>query len=126
MLLAAQAAAILGAVLVGTGAAALTLAMVFGAASGMMTLERTTVLVEWYGRAEFGARQGRLAAATSTARALSPFLVEAGHLVLSYAEGFALLGAALALGAWACAAAARAHRAQGGAAIAATNCASGC
>jgi hypothetical protein len=108
VLLAAQAIALFGAVLCGDEAA-VGFVMIFGAASGMMTLERATVIVEWYGRAEFGARQGRLAAATSTARAVSPFLVEAGHQVASYDHVFGALGLVLATGAVACAAAARAR-----------------
>lgn len=106
LLLAAQAVALLGAV-VFDGSAVTTCVLVFGAASGMMTLERATVLVEWYGRATFGARQGRLAAATSTARAVAPFVVEAGHRVASYAVVFALLAGVLAAGAWTCRSAAR-------------------
>lgn len=106
LLLAAQAIALLG-VVVFDDVAATACVLVFGAASGMMTLERATILVEWYGRAAFGAHQGRLAAATSAARALSPFVVEAGHRVASYAAVFAVLGAVLALGAWTCRSAAR-------------------
>jgi MFS family permease len=109
VLLAAQAAGLLGAVVLG-GPASIALIMLFGAASGMMTLERTTVLVDWYGRARFGAHQGRLSAATSTARAAAPFLVEAAHHLLSYRAAFAGLAAVLACAAWACAAAARAQR----------------
>jgi hypothetical protein len=107
-LLAVQALA-LGAVVLTDGALAIAAVLLFGAASGMMTLERATVLVEWYGRAAFGAHQGRLAAATSTARAVSPFVVEAGHQVLSYSLVFGLLALVLAAGAWTCASAARLH-----------------
>lgn len=106
LLLATQAVALLGVVVV-DGAAAITCVLVFGAASGVMTLERATVLVEWYGRATFGVHQGRLGAATSTARAISPFVVEAGHHVASYAAVFALLAGVLAAGAWTCRSAAR-------------------
>jgi predicted MFS family arabinose efflux permease len=101
VLLLVQAGALFG-VVVADGPAATGLVLVFGAASGIMTLERTTLLVEWYGRDTFGAHQGRLAAATSTARALSPFIVEAGHHVASYAAVFGVLALALLLGAWAC------------------------
>jgi hypothetical protein len=105
-LLVVQAAALVGVVTAG-GAGAAACVLVLGAASGMTTLERATVLVEWYGRARFGAHQGRLAAATSTARAVSPFVVEAGHRVASYAIVFAVLAAVLALAAWICRSAAR-------------------
>jgi MFS family permease len=101
LLLGAQAVALFG-VIVFDGAAATVCVLVFGAASGMMTLERATILVDWYGRTTFGAHQGRLAAATNTARAVSPFVVEAGHHVTSYATVFGLLGGVLVIGAWAC------------------------
>jgi MFS family permease len=110
-LLAAQAVALAG-VAAADGAVAVAGVLVFGAASGMMTLERATVVVEWYGRARFGAHQGRLAAATSTARAVSPFLVEAGHAFASYATVFAALAVVLGAGAWACATAGRRRRAE--------------
>jgi MFS family permease len=106
LLLAAQAVALAGIVAFDGGTATACI-LLFGAANGMMTLERAAVLVDWYGRATFGAHQGRLAAATSTARAVSPFVVEAGHHVASYAVVFGLLGVVLALGAWTCASAAR-------------------
>lgn len=111
LLLATQAAALFG-IVMADGAAATACVLVFGAANGMMTLERATVLVEWYGRATFGAYQGRLGAVTSTARAVSPFVVEAGHRFASYSVVFALLAGALALGAWACVSAARLRRSE--------------
>lgn len=101
ILLGTQAVALLGVVLL-PGALATACILVFGASSGMMTLERTTVLVEWYGPATFGSHQGRLAAMTNTARALSPFVVEAGHTRASYAVVFGLLCSVLVLGGWAC------------------------
>ncbi len=111
LLLLVQAIALLG-VIAGSGALATACVLVFGAASGMMTLERATVLVEWYGRASFGAHQGRLSSTTSVARALSPFVVEAGHRAASYGVVFGALAAALALGAWTCRAAAHARAAE--------------
>jgi MFS family permease len=101
LLLGAQAVALLGVVVL-DGGAAQACVLVFGAASGMMTLERATIILDWYGRATFGAHQGRLAAATSAARAASPFVVEAGHHFASYAAVFGLLAVLLALGAWTC------------------------
>lgn len=106
LLLAAQAGSLLGVVAFDGGVATACI-LLFGAANGMMTLERATVVIDWYGRATFGAHQGRLAAATSTTRALSPFVVEAGHYFASYAVVFGLLGMVLALGAWTCRSAAR-------------------
>lgn len=105
LLLGMQAAALIG-IALAQGAVAIACILVFGAANGMMTLERATVLVGWYGRATFGARQGHLAAATGTARAVSPFVVELGHSVMNYAVVFGLLGVVLTLGAWACGSAA--------------------
>jgi sugar phosphate permease len=101
LLLGVQAVALMGVVLAPSVAANLCV-FVFGAASGMMTLERSTLLVEWYGRATFGSHQGRIAAATGLARALAPFIVEAAHVIASYAIVFGLLSAVLGLGAWVC------------------------
>jgi len=106
LLLGIQAVALVG-VVVASGIPATACVLLLGAASGMMTLERATVLVEWYGRETFGAHQGRLAAATSAARAVSPFVVEAGHQFASYASVFGVLAVALGAGAWICSAAAR-------------------
>jgi MFS family permease len=108
LVLAVQAIALVAVVSTG-GAVAVLAIVVFGATGGMMTLERATVLLERYGRASFGAHQGRLAAATSTARAASPFVVEAGHQVFSYGAVFTALAALLALAAWTCRSAARRH-----------------
>ena len=106
LLLGLQAVALFG-VVVASGIPATACVLVLGAASGMMTLERATVLVEWYGRETFGTHQGRLAAATSTARAVSPFVVEAGHQLASYATVFGVLAIAFSAGAWICVLAAR-------------------
>src|SRR5690606_22729249 len=103
--LAVQGAALLGVVLA-HGNVATACILLFGAANGITTLERAAVLVEWYGRETFGAHQGRQAAAAGTARAIAPFLVEAGHLFASYAVLFGLVCVVLALGAWTCSSAA--------------------
>jgi MFS family permease len=100
-LLAVQAAALGGVILAGDTVATACL-LILGAASGVMTLERAAVLVEWYGRETFGAHQGRMAAVTSPARAVSPFVVEAGHHFASFAAVFGALALVLALGAWTC------------------------
>jgi hypothetical protein len=106
LLLLAQATALLGVVLA-SGTIATLCVLAFGAASGMMTLERATIVVEWYGRATFGTHQGRLTTATSIARATSPFVVELGHRLATYAVVFGVLCIVLVLGAWACRTAAR-------------------
>jgi hypothetical protein len=108
-LLGLQALALIGVVL-GGGLLSIASVLLFGAASGMMTLERAAVVVEWYGRETFGAHQGRLAASTSVARAISPFLVEAGHRFASYATVFAMLAVVLVAAAAACAVAGRVRR----------------
>jgi hypothetical protein len=100
-LLVAQAVALLGLVVAG-GVTAMICVVVLGAASGIVTLERAAVLIDWYGRDSFGAHQGRVSAATNTARALSPFVVEAAHQAASYAAVFGALAAVLVIGAWAC------------------------
>lgn len=110
-LLAVQALALAGVAAL-PGPAATACILVFGAASGTMTLERATVLVEWYGRSDFGAHQGRLAAATSTTRAIAPFVVEAAHLVTSYAVVFGALALVLLLAAATCRSAARLRAAE--------------
>ena len=110
-LLVVQAVALAGIVAL-SGAAAAACILVFGAASGTMTLERANLLVEWYGRSDFGAHQGRLAAATSTTRAIAPFVVEAGHLVTSYAVVFGALAFVLVLAAATCRSAARMRAAE--------------
>ncbi len=105
-LLASQALALFGVVVL-AGSASTVCILAFGASSGAMTLVRATVIIEWYGRESFGAHQGRLMAATNTTRAMAPLAVEAVHRVVSYATVFGLLGVALALGAWTCRSAAR-------------------
>ena len=114
LLLGLQAVALVGVVAAG-GPLATACVLALGAASGMITLERATVLVEWYGRETFGTHQGRLAAATGTARAVSPFVVEVGHQVASYATVFGVLALALAAGAGSCVLAARARQRETGA-----------
>ena len=117
MLLVVQALALLGVVL-GGGALAAASVLLFGAASGMMTLERALVLVEWYGRTTFGTRQGRLSSATGVARAVAPFIVEAGHHVVSYRVVFGVLALTFVAGAYASVAAARARAAEEAVAVA--------
>lgn len=71
--------------------------LVFGAAGGMMTIERATVVVEWFGRDSFGARSGHIASIGLLARAAAPFAVEVLHGTTSYSGVF--LGLAVGLGA---------------------------
>jgi MFS family permease len=103
-LMVVQALATLG-VAVADGPIATVCVVALGGASGVVTLERAALLVERYGRETFGARQGRLSAATNTARAIAPFVVEAGHQRASYATMFGALAVSLAVAACACRAA---------------------
>jgi MFS family permease len=83
----------------GSGAVAIAGILAFGGASGMMTLERANVVIEWYDRRTFGADSGRISSAATVTKALSPFFVEAMHEAASYAHVFVLLGIAAAFGA---------------------------
>ncbi|HYJ08901.1 MAG TPA: MFS transporter [Polyangiaceae bacterium] len=96
-LLVAQAGALVG-IAVFSGSALVVAVMIFGAAAGVMTLERAKVVVEWFGRERFGAGSGLLAFAASLARAGAPFAVELVHGSTSYAGVFALLSGCLLLG----------------------------
>jgi predicted MFS family arabinose efflux permease len=100
-LLFAQAVA-LAVVALASGTPSIIGVIVFGAASGMMTLERAAVLVEWYGRERFGAYQGRIAAVGNAARAAAPFVVEVAHRYLAYGTIFGVLAAGLVAGGWLC------------------------
>lgn len=57
----------------------------FGASAGVMTLERATVVIEWFGRESFGAGSGQLASSALFARAGAPFAIELMHGSFSYA-----------------------------------------
>jgi hypothetical protein len=90
---------------------ALALAVItFGAAAGVMTLERAAVVVEWLGRENFGTGSGQLASGALLARAGAPFAVELLHRSISYAATFGVLAFVVLLGAAVVAVAARARR----------------
>jgi predicted MFS family arabinose efflux permease len=104
LLLFVQAAA-LAAIAVGSGPALAVAIFFFGAANGIVTLERAAVVVEWFGRESFGARSGQIASLAWLARAAAPFSVELLHGTTRYAGVFGLLAVVLASGgAAACAA----------------------
>lgn len=109
LLIALQALA-LGVVVSSTGVVAMGGVLVFGAIGGMMTLERATIVVLWYGPAGFGARNGTIVAITRTAKAASPVVIAAIHAWASYDTIFAGLGAWLLLGAGCAARAGTARR----------------
>jgi len=89
-----QAGALVG-LAVASGPALWLAVFCFGAAGGIMTLERATVVLEWFGRDSFGARSGHIASIAFLARAGSPFAVELLHGTTSYAGVFGLLALAL-------------------------------
>jgi MFS family permease len=96
-LLIVQAGALVGiATLSGPGLVACL--VTFGAAAGVMTLERAAVVIEWFGDARFGAGSGQLASTSLFARAGAPFAIELLHGQLAYARVLELLAACLVLG----------------------------
>jgi predicted MFS family arabinose efflux permease len=96
-LLVVQAASLLGIALLNGPLLMLALAA-FGAAAGVMTLERAAVVVEWFGRESFGVGNGRLAAGASLARAVAPFAVELLHGSFSYARVLGVLAVCSLIG----------------------------
>ena len=97
MLLMVQGIALV-AIAVFSGPALVVAVMAFGAAAGVMTLERAAVVIEWFGRASFGTSNGQLASGALFARACAPFAVELLHGAFSYAGVFGLLAVCLLLG----------------------------
>jgi hypothetical protein len=109
LLLVVQGVALIG--LASLSGPALALAVIaFGAAAGVMTLERAAVVVEWLGSENFGTGSGQLASGALLARAGAPFTVELLHRSISYAAIFGLLAFVVFLGAAVVAVAARARR----------------
>lgn len=111
-LLCVQAGAALGIALGGEPLATIC-AVLFGGASGVMTLERAQVLLTWYGRERFGAHNGRISAASVLPKAAAPVLVEILRAFASYSDLFVACAAALVLSAGCASAATRARRAEG-------------
>jgi predicted MFS family arabinose efflux permease len=70
----------------------------FGAANGMMTLERAAVVAEWFGRERFGAHSGHIASLASFARAAAPFAVELLREATSYSGVLGVLALFVAAG----------------------------
>jgi MFS family permease len=74
-------------------------ALLYGAANGMMTVVRALLLTEIFGRADYGAIQGMIAAPATMARAAGPLLF---GVVWSWSGGYGaviVLGIALAVAA---------------------------
>jgi predicted MFS family arabinose efflux permease len=93
-----QAAALFGLV-AGTDILAVAALMLFGAANGIMTLERAAITVEWFGRDSFGTRTGDIASVSLVARAAAPYAVAVLREGTGYAAAFAILAVVLVLGA---------------------------
>ncbi len=85
--------------LAGRGAVSTAGILVFGATSGMMTLERATVVLEWYERQAFGSESGRISGVSNMAKAAAPFAVVTIHQTMSYAGAFVALAITLMFGA---------------------------
>lgn len=81
-----------------SGPALMVAVIAFGAAAGVMTLERATVVVESFGPESFGAANGQLASGALFARAAAPFAVELLHGVVSYAVVLGWLAICLLVG----------------------------
>jgi MFS family permease len=84
--------------------------VLFGGTAGMMTLERATLVVAWFGRETFGARSGRMVAMAAVLRAASPFAVELLHGRMRYADAFTTMAVTFLAGGAIMLAATRAHR----------------
>lgn len=69
--------------------------LLFGAAKGMVTLERPILVLAWYGDRAFGTKSGRLASARLFAKAAAPLCVAWLHLRHGYASIFSGLGVVL-------------------------------
>jgi predicted MFS family arabinose efflux permease len=108
-LLIVQAVALVG-IAVLSGPILVVAVAAFGAAAGVMTLERAAVAIEWFGRESFGAGSGQLASSALLARAGAPFAIELLHGSFSYAAVLGLLAVCLLLGSAVVGVATRARR----------------
>jgi len=99
LLLIAQAIAIAGWGLL-DGAPRIIALVAFGASNGLGTLERATVIGEWFGVHGYGARSGLLAAVSAITRAAAPITIAVVASRTSYAHAFVGLGGALVVASW--------------------------
>jgi MFS family permease len=109
LLLVIQGGALIGISLL-TGPPLVVAVMTFGAAAGVMTLERAAVVIEWFGPESFGARSGQLASSSLLARAAAPFAIELVRGRLGYARALGVLAICLLFGSVLLVGAARARR----------------
>jgi MFS family permease len=103
-------AASLVAITLGQGVAITVGVVLFGAASGAMTLERAVIPARWFGTRSYGLASGTLAAAGLGGRAVAPFAVELAHAQMSYGRVLLALVPVLLVGAVVFTAASRAQR----------------
>jgi hypothetical protein len=99
------------AIAVGQDAAITAGVVLFGAASGAMTLERAVIPARWFGTRSYGLASGTLAAAGLGGRALAPFAVELAHARMSYGSVLLALVPVLVVGGVVFAAASRVQHA---------------
>lgn len=80
----------------GAGGVGRVIALVaFGSANGLATLERASVIHDWFGVGSYGARSGVLAGVSAVARAAAPVTVALLAHRTSYGGAFAGLGGVL-------------------------------
>jgi MFS family permease len=96
-LLLIQAGALVG-IAVLSGPSLVVAVLAFGAAAGVMTLERASVVIEWFGRESFGAGSGQLASRALFARAGAPFAIELLRDKLGSPRAFGVLTIVLLVG----------------------------
>jgi predicted MFS family arabinose efflux permease len=104
-------AAALVAIAVGRDDALLAGVVLFGAASGAITLERAVIPARWFGTRNYGLASATLSAAGEGGRAVAPVAVELAHARVAYGTVLLALVPVLLVGAVVFASASRAHRA---------------
>jgi predicted MFS family arabinose efflux permease len=93
-LLAAQAVALVAFGSLSGPSLALAL-LAFGAANGLVTLERASVVADWFGLDGYGARSGSLAAGSMAARAAAPLVMALMARHASYDSAFLVVACGL-------------------------------
>lgn len=94
LLFVAQACALAG-IAVGWTPGVLLGVVLLGAASGMATLDRAAVTLEWWGPDHFGVQSGRIASTALLGRAAAPYAVELMHAVTTYRSVLGVLALCL-------------------------------
>ncbi|MDP2313561.1 MAG: MFS transporter [Pseudomonadota bacterium] len=96
MLLAVQGIALVGWGFL-SGPALVAALVAFGAANGLMTLERASVIADWFGVTGYGARSGNFAAGSMLARAAAPVAMAVVARHASYASAFLIVACSLGI-----------------------------